>query len=81
MKEKVKIRELIASLYPCYFLDKDIPKLETIYTAGYIDGLITASIIIEGFFDKEEAKDELIELLERTVEAKQLKNFIEQPPK
>ena len=63
MKEKVKIRELIATLYPSYFLDKDIPKLETIYTAGYIDGLITASIIIEGFFDKEEAKEAIIEAI------------------
>ena len=81
MKERVKIKELIASLYPHYFLDKDIPKLETIYTTGYIDGLITASIIVDAFFDKDEAKDELIELLERTVRAQPLKNFIEQHPK
>ena len=63
MKERVKIKELIASLYPHYFLDKDIPKLETIYTAGYIDGLITASIILEGFFDKDKAKDAIIEAI------------------
>lgn len=63
MKEKVKIKELIASLYPHYFLDKDLPKLETIYTAGYIDGLITSSIIVDAFFDKDEAKDAIIEAI------------------
>lgn len=63
MKEKVKIKELIASLYPHYFLDKDIPKLETIYTSGYIDGLITSSIIVDAFFDKDEAKDAIIEAI------------------
>ena len=63
MKERVKIKELIASLYPHYFLDKDLPKLETIYTAGYIDGLITSSIIVDAFFDKDEAKDAIIEAI------------------
>ena len=74
MKERVKIKELIASLYPSYFLDKDIPKLETIYTAGYIDGLITASIIVDAFFDKDEAKDTIIEAINDHL-AKPSKNF------
>ena len=74
MKERVKIKELIASLYPHYFLDKDIPKLETIYTAGYIDGLITASIIVDAFFDKDEAKDAIIEAINDHL-AKPPKNF------
>ena len=78
MKEKVKIKELIASLYPHYFLDKDIPKLETIYTAGYIDGLITASIIVDAFFDKEEAKDAIIEAINNHL-AKPSKNFKNTP--
>ena len=78
MKEKVKIKELIASLYPHYFLDKDIPKLETIYTAGYIDGLITASIIVDAFFDKEEAKDAIIEAINDHL-AKPSKNFKNTP--
>ena len=74
MKEKVKIKELIASLYPHYFLDKDIPKLETIYTAGYIDGLITSSIIVDAFFDKDEANDAIIEAINDHL-AKPSKNF------
>ena len=74
MKERVKIKELIASLYPHYFLDKDIPKLETIYTAGYIDGLITSSIIVDAFFDKDEAKDAIIEAINDHL-AKPSKNF------
>ena len=78
MKEKVKIKELIASLYPHYFLDKDIPKLETIYTAGYIDGLITSSIIVDAFFDKDEAKDAIIEAINDHL-AKPLKNFKNTP--
>ena len=78
MKERVKIKELIASLYPHYFLDKDIPKLETIYTAGYIDGLITASIIVDAFFDKDEAKDAIIEAINDHL-AKPSKNFQNTP--
>ena len=78
MKERVKIKELIASLYPHYFLDKDIPKLETIYTAGYIDGLITASITVDGFFDKDEAKDAIIEAINDHL-AKPSKNFKNTP--
>ena len=78
MKERVKIRELIASLYPNYFLDKDIPKLETIYTAGYIDGLITSSIIVDAFFDKDEAKDAIIEAINDHL-AKPSKNFKNTP--
>ena len=78
MKEKVKIRELIATLYPSYFLDKDIPKLETIYTAGYIDGLITSSIIVDAFFDKDEAKDAIIEAINDHL-AKPSKNFQNTP--
>ena len=74
MKERVKIKELIASLYPHYFLDKDIQKLETIYTAGYIDGLITSSIIVDAFFDKDEAKDAIIEAINDHL-AKPSKNF------
>ena len=74
MKERVKIKELIASLYPHYFLDNDIPKLETIYTAGYIDGLITSSIIVDAFFDKDEAKDAIIEAINDHL-AKPSKNF------
>ena len=78
MKERVKIRELIASLYPNYFLDKDLPKLETIYTAGYIDGLITSSIIVDAFFDKDEAKDAIIEAINDHL-AKPSKNFKNTP--
>ena len=78
MKERVKIKELIASLYPNYFLDKDIPKLETIYTAGYIDGLITASIIVDAFFDKDEAKDAILEAINNHL-AKPSKNFKNNP--
>ena len=78
MKERVKIKELIASLYPHYFLDKDIPKLETIYTAGYIDGLITSSIIVDSFFDKYEAKDAIIEAINDHL-AKPSKNFQNTP--
>ena len=78
MKERVKIKELIASLYPHYFLDKDIPKLETLYTAGYIDGLITASIIVDAFFDKDEAKDAIIEAINDHL-AKPSKNFKNTP--
>ena len=78
MKERVKIKELIASLYPNYFLDKDIPKLETIYTAGYIDGLITSSIIVDAFFDKDEAKDAIIEAINDHL-AKPSKNFKNTP--
>ena len=76
MKERVKIKELIASLYPHYFLDKDIPKLETIYTAGYINKLITASIIVDAFFDKDEAKDAIIEAINDHLEnpSKNFKN-------
>lgn len=78
MKERVKIKELIASLYPHYFLDKDIPKLETIYTAGYIDGLITSSITVDAFFDKDEAKDAIIEAINDHL-AKPSKNFKNTP--
>ena len=78
MKERVKIKELIASLYPHYFLDKDIQKLETIYTAGYIDGLITSSIIVDAFFDKDEAKDAIIEAINDHL-AKPSKNFKNTP--
>ena len=78
MKERVKIKELIASLYPSYFLEKDIPKLETIYTAGYIDGLITSSIIVDAFFDKDEAKDAIIEAINDHL-AKPSKNFKNTP--
>ena len=78
MKERVKIKELIASLYPHYFLDKDVPKLETIYTAGYIDGLITASIIVDAFFDKDEAKDAIIEAINDHL-VKPSKNFKNTP--
>ena len=78
MKERVKIKELIASLYPHHFLDKDIPKLETIYTAGYIDGLITSSIIVDAFFDKDEAKDAIIEAINDHL-AKPSKNFQNTP--
>ena len=78
MKERVKIKELIDSLYPNYFLDKDVPKLEIIYTAGYIDGLITASIIVDAFFDKDEAKDAIIEAINDHL-AKPSKNFKNTP--
>lgn len=78
MKEQVKIKELIASLYPSYFLEKDLPKLETIYTAGYIDGLITSSIIVDAFFDKDEAKDAIIEAINDHL-AKPSKNFQNTP--
>lgn len=78
MKERVKIKSLIASLYPSYFLEKDLPKLETIYTAGYIDGLITSSIIVDAFFDKDEAKDAIMEAINDHL-AKPSKNFQNNP--
>ena len=70
MEEQLNIRELISTLYPNYFLEKDIPKLITIFTAGRVDGLITASTIIKGYFDKNEAKDAIIEMLDKHTKAK-----------
>ena len=81
MTEEERLHELIRLLYPHYFLEKDFNKLKTIFIAGKVYGLQIASKVVDGNYDKDEAKDELIELIERTVEAKQLKNFIEQPPK
>ena len=81
MTEEERLHELIRLLYPHYFLEKDFNKLKTIFIAGKVYGLQIASKVVDGNFHKDEAKDELIELIERTVEAKQLKNFIEQPPK
>lgn len=42
MKEKTpqqETEELVALLFPNYFLKRDIPKLQALYTAGYIKGL------------------------------------------
>ena len=79
--EEDRLRSLIGALFPSYFLEKDFDKLKTIFIAGKVYGIQIASKVIDGNYHKDEAKDELIELIERTVEAKQLKNFIEQPPK
>ena len=81
MTEEDRLHSLIGLLYPHYFLEKDFNKLKTIFIAGKVYGIQIASKVVDGNYDKDEAKDELIELIERTVEAKQLKNFIEQPPK
>lgn len=81
MTDEERLHELIGLLYPHYFLEKDFNKLKTIFIAGKVYGLQIASKVVDGNYDKDEAKDELIELLERTVKAQQLKNFIEQPPK
>ena len=81
MTEEDRLHSLIGALFPHYFLEKDFNKLKTIFIAGKVYGLQIASKVIDGNYDKDEAKDELIDLIERTVEAKQLKNFIEQPPK
>ena len=78
MTEEDRLHSLIGALFPSYFLEKDFNKLKTIFIAGKVYGLQIASKVIDGNY---EAKDELIELLERTVKAKQLKNFTEQPPK
>ena len=77
MTEEERLHELIGLLYPNYFLEKDFNKLKTIFIAGKVYGLQIASKVVDGNYHK----DELIELLERTVKAQQLKNFIEQPPK
>ena len=81
MTDEERLHELIGLLYPNYFLEKDFNKLKTIFIAGKVYGLQIASKVVDGNYDKDEAKDELIELLEQTVRAQQLKNFIEQPPK
>lgn len=81
MTDEERLHELIGLLYPNYFLEKDFNKLKTIFIAGKVYGLQIASNVVDGNYHKDEAKDELIELLERTVRAQQLKNFIEQHPK
>ena len=81
MTDEEILHELIGLLYPHYFLEKDFNKLKTIFIAGKVYGLQIASKVVDGNYDKDEAKDELIELLERTVRTQQLKNFIEKPPK
>ena len=81
MTEEYRLHSLIGALFPNYFLDKDFNKLKTIFIAGKVYGIHIASKVIDGNYHKDEAKDELIELIERTVEAKQLKNFIEEPTK
>ena len=78
MTEEERLRSLIGALFPNYFLEKDFNNLKIIFIAGKVYGIQIASKVIDGNY---EAKDELIDLIERTVEAKQLKNFIEQPPK
>ena len=81
MTHEERLHELIGLLYPHYFLEKDFNKLKTIFIAGKVYGLQIASKVVDGNYHKDEAKDELIELLERTVRAQPLKKFIEQPPK
>ena len=81
MTEEERLRSLIGALFSNYFLEKDFNKLKTIFIAGKVYGIHIASKVIDGNYHKDEAKDELIELIERTIEAKQLKNFIEQSPK
>ena len=81
MTEEDRLHSLIGALFPSYFLEKYFNELKTIFIAGKVYGLQIASKVVDCNYDKDEAKDELIELIERTVEAKQLKNFIEQPPK
>ena len=77
MTDEERLHELIGLLYPHYFLEKDFNKLKTIFIAGKVYGLKIASKVVDGNYHK----DELIELLERTVKAQPLKNFIEQHPK
>lgn len=79
MTDEERLHELIGLLYPHYFLEKDFNKLKAIFIAGKVYGLQIASKVVDCNYDKDEAKDELIELLERTVIAQPLKNFIEQP--
>ena len=81
MTEEDRLNSLIGALFPSYFLEKDFNNLKKIFIAGKVYGIQIARKVIDGNYHKDEAKDELIELIERTVEAKQLKNFIEQPPK
>ena len=81
MTEEDRLHSLIGALFPNYFLEKDFNKLKTIFIAGKVYGLQIASKVVDCNFHKDEAKDELIELLERTVRAQPLKNFIEQHPK
>ena len=81
MTDEERLHELIGLLYPHYFLEKDFNKLKTIFIAWKVYGWQIASKDMDGNYHKDEAKDELIELLERTVITQQLKNFIEQPPK
>ena len=81
MTDEERLHELIGLLYPHYFLEKDFNKLKTIFIAGKVYGLQIASKVVDGNYHKDEAKDELIELLERTVKVQQLKKFIEQPHK
>ena len=81
MTEEDRLRSLIGALFPSYFLEKYFNELKTIFIAGKVYGIQIASKVVDGNYDKDEAKDELIELLERTVRAQPLKNFIEQPPK
>ena len=81
MTDEERLHELIGLLYHHYFLEKDFNKIKTILIEGKVYGLQIASKVVDGNYNKDEAKDELIELLERTVKAQQLKKFIEQPPK
>ena len=81
MTDEERLHELIELLYPHYFLEKDFTKLKTIFIAGKVYGLQIASKVVDGNYDKDEAKDELIELLERTIKAQPLKNFIKRSVK
>lgn len=81
MTDEERLHELIGLLYPNYFLEKDFNKLKAIFIAGKVYGLQIASKVVDGNFNKDEAKEELIELLERTVRAQPFKNFVENPLK
>lgn len=81
MTDEERLHELIGLLYPNYFLEKDFNKLKAIFIAGKVYGLQIASKVVDGNFHKDEAKEELIELLERTIGTQLLKNFIKNPLK
>ena len=59
MTDEERLHELIGLLYPHYFLEKDFNKLKTIFIAGKVYGLQIASKVVDGNYDKDEAKGQL----------------------
>ena len=74
MTEEERLHELIGLLYPNYFLEKDFNKLKTIFIAGKVYGLQIASKVVDCNYDKDEAKDAIIEAINDHL-AKPSKNF------